>query len=110
MLEVRRAYQVYLYVVCFVGLVTLVVATALLLFGVVRAAVPGESIGHFGAPPGAVPADEELRLLRREGLVQVAENAVLVLSAGVVFTVHWRRAGRLRQELEAASEAPGRRG
>jgi hypothetical protein len=116
---VRRAYQVYLYVVCFVSVLVLMFAGARALFGVVRIALPEQTAaepGFFfegpfpGEPlpgePGPFefdPADFE----RRRGVAELLENGILAGLAGGLFAFHWRRAARVRAELEAGEGGGG---
>ena len=115
---VRRAYQVYLYVVCFVSVLVLLFAGARALFGVVRIALPEQTAaepGFFfeGPFPGEpVPGEESLRfdpvdLERRRGVAELLENGILAGLAGGLFAFHWRRAARLRAELEAGEGGGG---
>jgi hypothetical protein len=108
--SVRRTYQVYLYAVCFVAVLVFLFAASLALFGLVRVALPDQTAaGQFGAVtvgagpeqfvPGG-PAGAE----RTEGLAQFLNNTILSGITGLVFALHWRRAGRLRDGLEEAGE------
>jgi hypothetical protein len=103
---VRRAYQVYLYVVCFVSVLVVLFAGARALFGVVRIALPEQTAAEpafFGAPfPGEVREGPDLEdFERRRGVAELLEKGILVGLAGGLFAFHWRRATRLRAELEA---------
>jgi hypothetical protein len=109
---VRRAYQVYLYVVCFVSVLVLLFAGARALFGVVRIALPEQTAaepvffgprfpGDFREEPD--PVDFE----RRRGVAELLENGILAGLAAGLFAFHWRRATRLRAELEAGESDGG---
>lgn len=107
---VRRAYQIYLYAVCFVSVIVLLFAGAQALFGLVRIVLPDQTAGEHGYfAPGASdpfvgtdlesgfdPIDQE----RKQGVVQLLENGIIAGLAGGLFAFHWRRAKRLREELE----------
>jgi hypothetical protein len=103
---VRRAYQVYLYTVCFVAVLVFLFAASLALFGVVRIALPeqtgGTGIfaeGFEGSLTSGIEEGEQ-----RQGFAQLIENVILAGIAGLVFSLHWRRAGTLRASLEEAGE------
>jgi hypothetical protein len=109
---VRRAYQVYLYVVCFVSVLVVLFAGARALFGVVRIALPEQTAAEpafFGAPfPGEVREGPDLEdFERRRGVAELLENGILAGLAGGLFAFHWRRATKLRAELEGGGSAPG---
>jgi hypothetical protein len=101
---VRRAYQIYLYAVCFVAVIVLLFAGAQALFGVVRIALPEQTASQYGyfetgAPefePRFDPIDQE----RKQGVVELIRNGIIAGLAGALFAFHWRRASRLREELE----------
>jgi hypothetical protein len=103
---VRRAYQVYLYAICFVAVLVLLFAGAQALFGIVRIALPEQTLAEQGfidvidGPPGNGfdPIDQE----RKRGVSDLLENGIVAGLAGALFAFHWRRATRLRGELEAA--------
>jgi hypothetical protein len=104
---VRRAYQIYLYAVCFVAVIVLLFAGAQALFGIVRVALPDQTAaqhGYFetGAPELQTqfdPVDQE----RKQGVVQLVENGIVAALAAGLFAFHWRRASRLRAELEVVA-------
>jgi hypothetical protein len=104
---VRRAYQIYLYAVCFVAVIVLLFAGALALFGVVRIAFPEQTVaehGYFIPVPGEPspqvdPIDQE----RKQGVVDLIQNGIVAGLAGGLFAFHWQRARRLRDELEGTS-------
>lgn len=101
---VRRAYQIYLYAVCFVAVIVLLFAGAQALFGVVRLALPEQTAaeqGFFeqGAPEFQTSFDP-IEQERRQGVAQLLENGIVAGLAGGLFAFHWRRAKRLREELE----------
>ncbi|MGH2571970.1 MAG: hypothetical protein ACRDGU_00500 [Actinomycetota bacterium] len=81
---VRRSYQAYLYAVCFVAVLIILVGGALAIFGIVRIAAPGTT--------GFEPANAE----RDAGIVQLASSGFLALAAYGLFLFHWRRASVLR--------------
>lgn len=106
---VRRAYQIYLYAVCFVAVLVVMFGTAQALYGVVRIALPEQTSaaegfvgGPFGGGFGPVgdPGEQE----RERGVAQLLENGLLAVLAGLVFAFHWRRAALLRDELEGSQE------
>jgi hypothetical protein len=80
----RRSYQAYLYAVCFVAILIILVAGALATFGIVRIAAPGTT----GFEPASVERDD--------GIVQLATSGLLALAAYGLFQFHWRRASVLR--------------
>jgi hypothetical protein len=88
----RRTYHVYLYAVCFVAILTTLVAGAFAVYGLFRIIAPGTS--------GFSPHNVE----RNEGIHQLITSGLLALVAVAIFHFHWRRVpGRKRQ---AASEPP----
>jgi hypothetical protein len=84
MVPVRRTYQVYLYGVCFVAVLTSLVAGALAVFGLVRIVAPGVT----GFDPGSAE--------RNQGIVQLASSGLLALVAYGLFRIHWRRTSAMR--------------
>jgi hypothetical protein len=105
---VRRAYQIYLYAVCFVAVIVLLFAGAQALFGVVRIALPEQTAaehGYYGPYSEEQfgqefdPIDQE----RKQGLVDLIQNGIVAGLAGGLFAFHWRRATRLRAQLEGAA-------
>jgi hypothetical protein len=80
----RRAYQVYVYVVCFVGVLIVLVAGSLAAFGLVRIIAPGTT-GFEGA-----------RFERDDGIRQLATNGFLAIAAAAILRWHWLRAAALR--------------
>jgi hypothetical protein len=103
---VRRAYQVYLYTVCFVAVLVFLFAASLALFGVVRIAFPEQtgSTGVFGQGLGGSLTTGIEEAEQKQGFAQLIENAILAGIAGLVFGLHWRRAGTVRDSLEEAGE------
>lgn len=104
---VRRAYQIYLYAVCFVAVIVLLFAGAQALFGVVRIALPEQTASEHGfvdyidggeVPPVFDPVDQE----RKQGIVDLIQNGIVAGLAAGLFVFHWRRASRLREELEGS--------
>ncbi len=81
----RRAYQVYLYSVCFVSVLIVLVAGGLAAFALVRMIAPGTT--GVGAP---APFE------RDEGIRQFATTAFLALASAAIFRFHWRRASAFR--------------
>lgn len=107
---VRRAYQIYLYAVCFVAVIVLLFAGAQALFGIVRIAFPEQTAAEHGYYiPGDIgdeqfrsgfdPIDQE----RKQGVVDLIQNGIVAGLAGGLFAFHWRRARRLREELEGTA-------
>ena len=81
----RRAYQVYLYTVCFVSVLTLLVAGAVAAYGLVRIIAPGTTgIGRLGS------------FERDEGIRQFVTGAFLTLATSAIFRFHWQRAAAFR--------------
>jgi hypothetical protein len=119
---VRRAYQVYLYVVCFVSVLVVLFAGARALFGVVRIALPEQTAAENGFffegpfPGEQLPGELEplefdpVDFERRRGVAELLENGILAGLAAGLFVFHWRRATRLRAELEAGESAGGEPG
>ncbi|HEX2069720.1 MAG TPA: hypothetical protein VHH54_05905 [Actinomycetota bacterium] len=81
----RRAYQVYLYSVCFVAVLIVLIAGGLAAFALVRMIAPGTT--GIGAP---APFE------RDEGIRQFATTAFLALGSAAIFRFHWRRASAFR--------------
>ena len=112
---VRRSYLVYLYAVCLLSVLIVLYAGAAGLFGGVRILVPEQTVAEQGAVtgPGGSPIEQPADAVeqeRRRGVADLAQNAVVSVLAGVVFAVHWRRATRLRGELQstpAVGPGPG---
>lgn len=110
---VRRAYQVYLYAVCFVTVLVLLFASAQAIFGIVRIAAPGTTSGTRAGPaifepgPGreAFTFDPE-EAERDRGVRELLQSGLLAIIAGVVFGIHWQLSVRLRRELEEATAPP----
>ena len=76
----RRAYQVYLYAVCFVSVLTVMIAAVIAAFGLVRIIAPGTTdidLGHG--------------FERDEGIKQFVIGAYLTIAASGLFVFHWRR-------------------
>ena len=87
----RRIYHVYLYAVCFVAVLTTLVAGAVAAYGLFRIVSPGTT-STFGSHT----------LERDEGIVQLVTAGILALAAYGIFAFHWRRiAGRATPEGEA---------
>jgi hypothetical protein len=105
---VRRVYQVYLYAVCLVAVLVFLFAASLALFGLVRVALPDQTAAEGQFLPGPVPEEivstGSVDVERKQGLAQFLNNAILSGIAGLVFRLHWRRAGTLRAGLEEAGE------
>ncbi len=103
---VRRAYQVYLYTVSFVAVLVFLFAAYLALFGVVRIAFPEQTggAGVFGQEFGGTLTAGIEEGEQKQGFAQLIENAILAGIAGLLFGLHWRRAGTLRDSLEEAGE------
>lgn len=105
-ITVRRAYQVYLYAVCFVTVLVVLVTAAQAAYGIVRIAAPGvtSETGDFGENRnlafGFDPAEAE----RDRGTRDLIQNGIIAVIAGGVFAFHWRLATRLRRELEGELE------
>lgn len=116
--QVRRAYQIYLYAVCFVAVIVLLFAGSQALFGVVRIALPEQTAAEHGYYVEPVPAGEGGTLVsedrfgfdfdqeRKRGVADLLQNGIVAGLAGGLFAFHWRRAKRLREELEGVA-VPG---
>jgi hypothetical protein len=76
----RRAFQAYLYAVCFVSVLTALGAAAAASIGLVNLIAP-ETAGEFE---------------RNSGIRQFVTGAFLVLASSAVFRFHWRRASAFR--------------
>ena len=81
----RRTYQSYLYSVCFVSVLIVLVAGAVAAFGLIRIIVPATTGGE---PPGGFGRDEGIR--------QFVTSAFLALAASGIFAFHWRRTAAFR--------------
>jgi hypothetical protein len=107
---VRRPYQVYLYAVCFVTVLVLLVAGSLALFGLVRVALPDQTAAEAEFFPGTFPEPGPIvspggvDVERRRGIAQFLSNTILAGIAGILFAVHWRRVGRLRESLAGPAD------
>jgi hypothetical protein len=104
---VRRAYQIYLYSVCLVSVIVLLFAGAMALFGVVRIVLPGQTYAeqsyYVGVPGDGGPRFDPVEYERRQGVVDLIRNGIVAGLAAGLFAFHWRRASRLRQELEGSA-------
>jgi hypothetical protein len=87
----RRTYHVYLYAVCFVAILTTLVAGAVAVYGLFRIIAPGTA----GFGPHSVE--------RNAGISELVTSGVLALVAGAIFHFHWRRVPR---RPTPAAEAP----
>jgi hypothetical protein len=87
----RRTYHVYLYAVCFVAILTSLVAGAVAAYGLFRIIAPGTT--GFGSNG----------LERDDGIVQLVSAGVLALAALAIFAFHWRR---VSMRAATASEPP----
>ena len=90
----RHTYQVYLYAVCFVAILTVLVAGIAAAFGLVDVVAPDTGFG-----PG-FPG-------REHGIAEFAGSGVLAVFALVVFQWHWRRTSQLRLPPPAAAPSEG---
>jgi hypothetical protein len=110
---VRRTYQIYLYAVCFVAVIVLLFAGSQALFGVVRIALPEQTVADHGYYEPPVPVGEDgaagfedglvfdpIDQERRRGVVELLRNGIVAAIAAGLFAFHWRRARRLRDEVE----------
>jgi hypothetical protein len=75
----RRAYQVYLYAVCFIAILTTLVAGVVAAYGLFRIVAPGTS--------GSGPVSLE----RNGGGAQLVTTGMLALGAYAIFAFHWGR-------------------
>jgi hypothetical protein len=76
----RRAYQAYLYAVCFVSVLTALAAAAVASIGLVNLIAP-QTVVEFE---------------RDNGIRQFVTGAFLALASSVIFRFHWRRASAFR--------------
>jgi hypothetical protein len=116
---VRRAFQIYLYAVCFVTIVVVLFAGSQAIYALVRVAAPattapssGESrliLRGGGSGPFDYPASgrstADTRTERNEGKLQLIQNGILLVLALGIFLFHWTRASKLRAELERSTAA-----
>lgn len=111
---VRRAYQIYLYAVCFVAVFVLLFSTASAVYGLVRIAAPGTTGGVSGVSfsGGSDRGDFQASLTiatdaeRDRGLAQFLQGAIFGLLAFGVFRFHWQRSVEVRAELERVTAPP----
>jgi hypothetical protein len=108
---VRRAYQIYLYAVCFVTVLVALFAAAESAYGLFRVIAPDTTAAEFGGPI-SFGEDESPQLVftglrrsgeRRRGTSQLIQWGLVGAAAGLVFRHHQRQATALRAELEALS-------
>ena len=109
---VRRSYLVYLYAVCLVSVLILLYAGAAGLFGGVRILVPEQTVAEQGSVtgPGNRPIEQPpdaVEQERRRGVGELIQNAIFCVLAGLLFVLHWRRAARLRRELQRTPPVAG---
>jgi hypothetical protein len=110
---VRRAFQIYLYAVCFVTVIVVLFAGSQSVYALVRVAAPGTTAPSTGEASfefrGGGDRSFDLERFRRaadttternEGKLQLIQNGILLALALVIFLIHWGRAARLRAELE----------
>lgn len=113
---VRRAFQIYLYAVCFVTVIVVLFAASQSIYALVRVAAPGTTalsgdVSSFEFRGGGDPSFdlEQFRRAadttteRNEGKLQLIQNGILLALALVIFLIHWSRAARLRAELERST-------
>lgn len=117
---VRRAFQIYLYAVCFVTVIVVLFAGSQAIYALVRVAAPGTTAPSSGGPPfilrgggngsfgfeqsGRAAADTTTE--RNEGKLQLIQNGILLVLALGIFLFHWDRANALRAELERSTAPP----
>jgi hypothetical protein len=91
---VRRAYQIYLYSVCFVTIIVVLFAGGLAVYGLTKVLIPGalSEGGH--------------NVIRKQGAAEMLQSGILAAVAFVIFIQHWRRAADVRAELERALLTP----
>ena len=87
---VRRAYQIYLYAVCFVTILVVLFACADGIYSLVRIIAPGTT--------GAGLSGNE----RDVGVAGLVRNLILGGAAAAIFAFHWGKAVEARAELERA--------
>ncbi len=116
---VRRAFQVYLYAVCFVTVIVVLFAGSQAIYALVRVAAPGTTAPSSGGPvvlrgsgSGSFEFEQPSRIAedttteRNEGKLQLIQNGILLVLALGIFLFHWNRATTLRAELERATAPP----
>jgi uncharacterized protein DUF5671 len=92
---VERVDRAYHYGVCFVAAITAAVGAASAAFGIFEFVAPGVAIGG------------NAKVVRAEGIAELAAFGTLALVSALVFRSSWRRAGRRDFEaLRSAIDAP----
>lgn len=109
---VRRAYQIYLYAVCFVAVLVMLFTVAEAAYSIVRIASPtttaGSSAPEFFGGSGELTYSSGLEdVERKRGTASFVQNVILGALAFGIFSFHWRRAADVRVELERATGAAG---
>jgi hypothetical protein len=92
---VRRAFQVYLYAVCFVTILIVLFTAAESVYSLVRIAAPGTT-GY-----GGLQAIE-----RHAGTAALIRDLIFGAFALGVFMFHWNHARAVRSDLDRALNAP----
>lgn len=110
--------NIYLYLVCLITLIMVIVGAATAVRSVVELAYPDPSYGGYYAEP--VPVEkggtvgltaeeraEQERLAKaqstRQGVLSLAGNLAMVFIAGPLYIYHWRK---IETELATAEPAP----
>ena len=97
---VERVDRAYHYGVCFVAAITVAVGAASAAFGIFEVVAPGVAIGG------------NAKVVRAEGIAELAAFGTLALVSALVFRSSWRRAGRpdfaaLRNAIDAPTDDAG---
>jgi len=93
---VRRAYQIYLYAVCFVTVLVVLFTFSEAVYSLVRIIAPGTT-----GPGGSLSGPE-----RDQGVAGLIRNLILGGAALGIFAFHWARSVDAREELEHATTPP----
>jgi hypothetical protein len=112
--------NIYLYLVCLITLIMVIVGTVGVVRGVVELAYPDPYAGGFGERPvdaKGEPAisEEEWELQqnlaressRRYAILQLVGNGALVLIAGPLYVYHWRKIEVEHAEKPQSTPATG---
>jgi hypothetical protein len=90
---VRRAYQIYLYAVCFVTVLVALFTAAEAVYSLVRIIAPGTTAGG-----GSLSGSE-----RDAGVAGLIRNVILGGAAAAIFAFHWGKSIEARAELDRAT-------
>lgn len=103
--------NIYLYVLCLITIIMVIVATVNLVRGTVELAYPDP--GYYGGPIEKVPGMSEAEFekqqrvaresSRRQAILNLVGSAAMLLVAGPVYLYHWRK---IESELPSQQETP----